>query len=324
MNVIVANKYKDMLSNLDIEVIKRIDGIFPADEIIHTFQNFFFNKMVLDITAIENYQDIKNIQKLSIGLDMSKVILLLDNLPETTSPQYLSKLISMGIYNFTTNEEGIMYLYNNPNSYRDVAQYQQFDVPVSGGDAPREKVVTRYETVEVAPMQTGPKIIGIKSVTQHSGATTLTYMMYKQLKQNYTVLPVEVDKRDFGYYNDKEMVSVDSNGLGMLINNNMNKDVILIDLNNSIAAESMCQQIVYLIEPSIVKLNRLLMTRPNILNELKNKTIILNISMLSSKDVNDFEYESKLKVFFNMPPFDDHKRCDELNELLRKLGFSRQ
>lgn len=324
MNVIVANKYKDMLSNLDIEVIKRIDGIFPADEIIHTFQNFFFNKMVLDITAIENYQDIKNIQKLSIGLDMSKVILLLDNLPETTSPQYLSKLISMGIYNFTTNEEGIMYLYNNPNSYRDVAQYQQFDVPVSGGDTPREKVVTRYETVEVAPMQTGPKIIGIKSVTQHSGATTLTYMMYKQLKQNYTVLPVEVDKRDFGYYNDKEMVSVDSNGLGMLINNNMNKDVILIDLNNSIAAESMCQQIVYLIEPSIVKLNRLLMTRPNILNELKNKTIILNISMLSSKDVNDFEYESKLKVFFNMPPFDDHKRCDELNELLRKLGFSRQ
>jgi len=40
MNVIVANKYKEMLSNLDIEVIKRIDGIFSADEIIRTFQNF--------------------------------------------------------------------------------------------------------------------------------------------------------------------------------------------------------------------------------------------------------------------------------------------
>lgn len=324
MNVIVANKYKDMLSNLDIEVIKRIDGIFSCDEIIKTFQNFFFNKMILDITAIENYQDIKNIQKLSISLDMSKVILLLDNLPETTSPQYLSKLISMGIYNFTTNEEGIMYLYNNPNSYRDVAQYQQFDTAVASDAASREKVVTRYETVEVAQTQVGPKIIGIKSVTQHSGATTLTYMMYKQLKQNYTVLPVEIDKRDFVYYNDKNMVSVDSNGLGVLVNNNLNKDVILIDLNNSVAAESMCQQILYLVEPSIVKLNRLLMTRPNILNELKGKNIILNISMLSSKDIDDFEYESKLKVFFNLPPFDDHKRCDELNELLRKLGFSRQ
>ena len=324
MNVIIANRYKDMLSNLDIEVIKRIDGIFPADEIIHTFQNFFFNKMILDITAIENYQDIKNIQKLSIGLDMNKVILLLDNLPETTSPQYLSKLISMGIYNFTTNEEGIMYLYNNPNSYRDVAQYQQFDTAVSPDGAPKEKVVTRYETVTSAPVQTGPRIIGIKSITAHSGATTLTYMMYKQLKQNYTVLPVEVDKRDFVYYNDKQMVSVDSNGLGVLINNNLDKEVILLDLNNSTPAESMCQQVLYLVEPSIIKLNRLLVTRQNILNELKNKSIILNISMLSSKDINDFEYESKLKIFFNMPPFDDHKRCDELNELIRKMGFSRQ
>ena len=323
MNVIVANKYKDMLSNLDIEVIKRVDGVFPADEIIHTFQNFFFNKMILDITAIENYQDIKNIQKLSIALDMSKVILLLDSLPETTSPQYLSKLISMGIYNFTTNEEGIMYLYNNPNSYRDVAQYQQFDPPVVTEGSPREKVITRYETVTPQTVQSGPRIIGIKSITQHAGATTLTYMMYKQLKQNYSVLPIEVDKRDFAYYNDKEMLSVDNNGLGNLINGNMNKEVIIIDLNNS-TAESMCHQILYLIEPSIIKLNRLLLTRPNVLNELKNKNVVLNISMLSSKDVSDFEYESKLKIFFNIPAFDDHKRCDELNDLLRKMGFSRQ
>ena len=62
MNVIVANKYKEMLSNLDIEVIKRIEGMFPAEEIIGTFQNFFFNKMILDITSIEGYQDIKNIR----------------------------------------------------------------------------------------------------------------------------------------------------------------------------------------------------------------------------------------------------------------------
>lgn len=323
MNVIVANKYKEMLSNLDIEVIRRIDGVFPVDEIIKDFQNFFFNKMILDITAIENYQDIKNIQKLSIALDMSKVILLLDNTPETTSPQYLSRLISMGIYNFTTNQEGLMYLYNNPNSYRDVAQYQQFDQPIQEGQ-PKERVITRYETVASAPVSYGPKIIGIKSVTQHSGATTLTYMMYKQLKQNYQVLPIEVDRRDFVYYNDKEMVSIDGNNLAKVINENMNKDAIIIDVNTNQAAEAMCQQVLYLVEPSIVKLNKLVMTRPAILNELKNKTIILNPSMLSIKDLDDFEYESKLKVFFNMPPIDDHKRSDVLNELLQKLGFTRQ
>lgn len=322
MNVIVANKYKEMLSGIDIEVIRRIDGIFPADEIIKDFQNFFFNKMILDITAIENYQDIKNIQKLSIALDMSKVILLLDGTPNTTNPQYLSRLISMGIYNFTTNQEGLMYLYNNPNSYRDVAQYQQFDQPIQDGGV-KENIVTRYETVS-APVQMGPKIIGIKSVTQHSGATTLTYMMYKQLKQNYQVLALEVDKRDFVYYNDKEMVSVDGNNLANVVNNNMNKEAIIIDVNNNISAEAMCQQVLYLVEPSIIKLNKLVMTRPSILNELKNKTVILNPSMLSIKDLDDFEYEAKLKVFFNMPPIDDHKRSDALNELLQKLGFTRQ
>ena len=51
---------------LDIEVIKRIDGVYPADEIIRTFQNFFFNKMVLDVTAIKDYKDIINYQKISL------------------------------------------------------------------------------------------------------------------------------------------------------------------------------------------------------------------------------------------------------------------
>ena len=33
----------------------------------------------IDITAIKDYEDIKNIQKLSIAFDSSKLILLLDN-----------------------------------------------------------------------------------------------------------------------------------------------------------------------------------------------------------------------------------------------------
>ena len=52
--------------------------------------------------------------------------------------------------------------------------------------------------------------------------------------------------------------------------------------------------------------------------------MVLNISLLDSKDVKDFEYESKLNIFYNMPPVDDHKKSEALDELLRKLGFSRQ
>ena len=127
MNVIVANKYQPMLSGLQIDVIKSLNGEFEVDELISTFSNFFFQRMILDITAIKDYQDIRNLQKLSMSLDMSKVILLLDDNEDSSSSTYLSRLISMGVYNFTRNQEGIMYLLNHPNTYRDVAHIHQLD-----------------------------------------------------------------------------------------------------------------------------------------------------------------------------------------------------
>ena len=41
MNVIVANKYSQMLSNLKIDIIKNVQGEYSADEIVSNFQNFF-------------------------------------------------------------------------------------------------------------------------------------------------------------------------------------------------------------------------------------------------------------------------------------------
>ena len=57
MNVIIANKYKEMLDSLDIDVIKSMDGEFTVDEIVERFSNFFFQRMILDITALKNYKD---------------------------------------------------------------------------------------------------------------------------------------------------------------------------------------------------------------------------------------------------------------------------
>ena len=78
MNVIIANRQKDKLNNLNIEVIKRLDGEFDVNEIISSFKNIFYNKMILDITALKNYTDINTIQKLSMSLEMDKLILLLE------------------------------------------------------------------------------------------------------------------------------------------------------------------------------------------------------------------------------------------------------
>lgn len=313
MNVIVANKYETMLQDLNIDIIKRLDGEFEVDDLIAQFENFFFQRMILDITAIKDYKDIKNLQKLSISLNMDRVILLLDDSPESTSAEYLSKLISMGIYNFTRNVEGIMYLYEHPNNYRDVAHIHQLEA----SDGPN--ILERYTKSQ------GVRVIGIKNVTKQSGATTLIYMMKKQLEKNYDVKAIEVDKRDFVFFRDKELISSTTTEVGGLLAKYSNSDVILVDINDSALAESLVQTVIYLIEPSIIKLNKMMMLGPKALRNLDGKKVILNQSLLSSKDVLDFEYESKLKIFYNMPPLDEReKEIMALNRFLVRLGFDKQ
>jgi hypothetical protein len=315
MNVIVSNKYQSMLQSLNIDIIKNQSGEFEVEELISTFQNFYYQRMILDITAIKNYKDVKTLQKLSISLDMDKIILLLDDSAESTSSDYLSKLISMGIYNFTRNIEGIMYLYHNPNSYRDVAHIHQLD---NFNDEDKTQFVINVTN-------NGVRIVGVKNVTKQSGATSLIYMMKKQLERNYSVVALEVDKRDFMYFKDKEMLSVVNAEVGNTIAKHSDCDIILIDINNSVSAEGLCHDIIYLIEPSVIKLNKLMMLDGKILERLKNKKVILNQSMLSSKDVLDFEYESRIKVFYNMPPLDEReKEIHILNVFLTRLGFDRQ
>ncbi|MCI8568087.1 MAG: hypothetical protein HFG48_02065, partial [Bacilli bacterium] len=60
MNVIVANDKRELLGQLNIEIIKSVSGQFSADELIDMFANFFFGRMILDLTALKDYQDPKN------------------------------------------------------------------------------------------------------------------------------------------------------------------------------------------------------------------------------------------------------------------------
>ena len=322
MNVIISNKYQAMLQDLNIDVIKHLNGIFEVDELVEEFQHFYYQRMILDITALKNYQDVTTLQKLSIALDMDKVILLLDETDDSTSPDYLSKLISMGIYNFTRNLEGIMYLYNNPNTYRDVAQYHQLNNIV---EVEKEVLVPTYVPVGQTTVNHVQRVIGIQNITKQSGATTLIYMMKKQLEKNYYVVALELDKRDFMYFRDKEMYSISSQQLGNELAKYKDADIILVDTNNSMAAESLISEMIYLIEPSMIKLNKLMLMNPKALQKYKDKKVILNQSLINSKDLLDFEYESKLKLFYNMPPLDEReKNIPVLNNFLVKMGFSKQ
>ena len=317
MNVIIANKLTEPLQNLEIDIIKSEQGTFTVEELISKYQNFFYQRMILDITALKDYKDIRVLQKLSISLDMDKLILILDGADtETSTPEFLSQLISIGIYNFTKNIEGVMYLYNHPNTYRDVAQYHQIE---------RAEGESAISTVQEYDNSKGVRIIGIKNVTKEAGATTLVYMMKKMLEKNYNVVAIEIDKSDFAYFRDKELISATSANVGNIISKNSNKDIILIDMNNSSAAMSAVHDVIYLIEPSIIRINKMMMVEPDILNTLKGKHIVLNKSLLSSKDVLDFEYESRLKIFYNLPPLDDREKdIRVLNAMLAKMGFTKQ
>ena len=319
MNVIITNKYRDALASLDIEVIQKLEGEFTVDEIIESFKNFFYQKMILDITALKNYKDIKTLQKMSLTLDMGKLILLLDGSAETSDPEYISDLISMGIYNFTTNVEAVKYLYEHPNNYRDVAQYHQLDTvhpdynqqPISSG-LPKQEAFKR-------------SIVVFNDITEEAGATTLTYIARKQLARNYNVIAIEVGKKDFMYFDDDKLVSVSEVDLGNTIAKYSDMDIILIDANNSRTALDFAQEAIYLLEPSKIKINKLLAKNSRALINAQNKKIVLNKCTLTSQDVSDFEYETKLKVFYKIPPLNDQSDQNvALDEFLNKLGFIKQ
>ncbi len=308
MNVIIANEQREVLAGLNIDVIKSITGEFEASEIVDMFKNFFFGRMIIDLTAIKNYQDVSNIQKLSMGLDVEKLIFLLPNDEVTSSSSFLTKIISMGIYNFTTNADGINYLLENPNSYKDVAHIQQLN--------------------EVSPESdnrvfSGNHIIGFRNVTDHAGATTLIFMLKKELESIYGpsgIYAIEVNRHDLSYFNMKNTISTTKEGLMGEIVKIKDANIILVDLNDC-EDQSACGDVLYLVEPSTIKLNKLMRKNKNIFNELRGKRIILSKSMLTNKDVADFEYEAKTHVFYNLPPLDERKKNEIISDFLVKIGL---
>jgi len=277
-------------------------------EFQQTHPQYLWNQ-ILDSRKSFCQRNIDTLQKLSINLDMGKVILLLADTDESSTSGYLSKLISMGIYNFTRNLEGIRYLLQNPNSYRDVAHIHNVD---SGSSYIDESLSNKT------------RVIGIKNLTDGAGATTLSYIMKKHLEDNYSVCALEVDKRDFFYFDDKEMYSTSSMDLPKEIMKRREYNIIIIDLNNY-SDPSICNDVIYLIEPSILKLNKLMKRDRRVFEKHNNDKIVLNKSNISQSDLNVFEYEAKAKIFYNLPFLDERANTNRnVNGFLSKLGFAKQ
>ena len=331
MNVIISNKYKQQLNTLEIEVSKKLEGEYEVDEILSQFSNYFYNKMIIDITAIKDYENINNLKKIPMRLNVEKIIFLLDS--DNVNQNFLSQLVSIGIYNFTTTIEGVMYLYNNPNSYRDVAKYQ--DTGIVEQPIVQEKVKGESKVDEIEIPQTFDNrslsvrnysmrsryILGIKDITSGAGATTLTYMIKNELSKYMDVAAIEINKKDFIFLRDPDLISVDGVELNSVLNKLSNKDAIILDLN-SYGNTTICNDIIYLIEPTTIKLNKMVMLDRKVFDKYIGKKIVLNKSLLERKDISSFELESGSQVYYNIPPLDEKRdNAEHLSPLLEKLNI---
>lgn len=327
MNVIVTNEKQNELANLDIDIIKSVTGVHSVNEIIEMFKSFFYSRMILDVTALNEYKDISTYEALSKELGADKIIFLLPEGSSLCTPNFLSHLIDLGIYNFTTDLNGVKYLLKKPNTLEDVSKIKQ----MASGKSEIKKETKKEEnndlTTSITEVTTkvkdGVTIIGFINVTEHAGATTLIYMLKKELNQVYgsnNVVAIEINKNDFSLFNDKTMISTKENSIKSEISKYSSASVILIDLNNS-EDNSFCNDVIYLLEPSTIKLNKLIQRNRSIFNSLVDKKVVLNNSLLLNSDVSDFEGEAKIKVFYNMPPLDERKRNEIIKDFLIKLGL---
>lgn len=328
MNVLITNKQEELLSDLNVEIIKTLRGEFDVEEIIGTFSNFFFGRMILDMTALKDYSNIITFQKLSIGLAVDKIILLVPENTEFASPTFLSRLISLGFYNFTTNLDGIRYLLEHPNSYKDVAHIHQIDIQTTTQNNSNNNGNNNVQPINQNPYVKQPKIIGFKNVTHDAGSTTLIYLLYRELVELYHIdtLVIEINKNELNYYINNNntdisnsLLSVNEMDIQNVLSKNSNVDVILVDLNDNIG--EFCNEVIYLVEPSIFKVNQLLSQDSSAFTRLAGRKVILNKALLSNEEIGKLINETGLNVWAAVHPLNDRSRPPMLTGLLKKLGL---
>ena len=329
MNVIVANERKNELSTLSIDIIKSVDGVHTVEELIGMFTNFFFNKMILDITSIKDYNDYSNLKKLFTNIDASKIILYLNE--DTNNKEYISDLITLGVYNFTVNFDDIMVLFNNPKTYNDVASMQisrnTYDInkEIDEELGVNQKKEFTFEDFTLPGEYDGnKKIIGVVNLTEHAGATTLVVQMVKQLNVSYSAIGIEMNKQDFIFFKTPSIYSCTSReDVLRKIKEHSDVDAVIVDLNNY-DVHDFCTDVLYLVEPGTIKITKLITRNGKIFEELSGEKILINRSNMDDSLVHEFEVETNSKIFGIVSNFRDSiDRVASVDNLLYKLGYTK-
>ncbi len=164
------------------------------------------------------------------------------------------------------------------------------------------------------------KIIGFKNVTNHAGTTTMMFLLKKmaQNKLKKRVLAIEVESDDLKYFQEEDMISVENDKLKNAIASS-NAEIVLVDLNNYKGDTDYFSDIIYLVEPSIFKLNKLMINDRFAFHALSNKKVILNQSFLTNNEVSAFAKEAGVEILMNIPTLNDRIDNDQIIKLLNIL-----
>ena len=307
MNLAIVNENINVFNSLTIDIIKVLHGVYDVEDLKTELVNFYFNKVIIDITAVKNYFMSSDLFEVLNYFGKDKVILLLNGSELCSSNRFLSELVKNGYYNFTNNAQGVSFLVSRPNTYDDVKKYLEVDTL---------KINNEKQT-----------IIGVQDLSRGAGSTTLVQQMVKQLTLNYSVKGIEINGRDSIYFRNENILScIDYLEAKVMIQGKLkNTKIIILDLNYFKDKDNLCDEIIYLLEPGIIRLSKFVKETSNLNEFLEGKKIVLNRSALKDEEINYFEQETGINVFFNLGNFDDRReRLLSVDRLLIKLGFDKQ
>ena len=298
-DVYVDNSIKDQEQTVDNNTNNAINNDFTGMEQNQSSLGDLLSHFNLNNSSVENISDDNNINQQNLA---DEVI---------TDSQAYQNVNQPDMSNVVTN----MFEQNMSNVGNDFSNVQN--------DNGNKNTFLISDDFDGTYVSSKPQkvVIGLKNVTSHAGCTSLIYMLHVMatvnLKKN--VLSVEVGKNDFRLFRNNKMISTSENDVKTVIDNS-NEEIVFVDLNNYDGSD-ICSDILYLVEPSTIKLNNLMATNRNVFNELKNEKVLLNKSLLSSSDVGVLEGEAGLKFFYNIPPLNDRIFNDTISVLLNLLGI---
>ena len=314
MNIIVTNKYRDLIYSTNIEILKELNGEYKVSQIANSFNSIFYKKIIIDATAIQDFPKESVLKELSKSFDMDKLILFLP--PDNPPPKkFLSFLVSLNIYNFTDNARGLSELVQRSNTIDNVKEYSKTENV--------EQSIVHDEKEDDLYSNNGRIVLGITNIEKNTYSAKFIYMLKTELESlGKRVLVLEVDKKNFAFYRAEDMISISNNQLNNRLNDSFGYDIVLIDSDNTL--ENVCNDVIYLLDPSLWEVNKLVFSDRMIFQKLKGKKIIFVNSLLSDQDVDQFAKEANISVYYNIPPLNDRKNNKELDKLFTKLGIISQ